>query len=475
MISLRNYQHEIINSLRNLMIQGHSKMICQLATGGGKTIIFSFMVKQAAERGKRCLVLTDRVELLEQSGGTFEKLGIAYENITAKTKAIPNASVLVAMVETIKRRAKARLDFQILLSHIDLLIIDEAHKCSFDDIFQYLPESGYVIGATATPTRASSLKPLSKFYTNMVLGPSIELLIKQGFLAHPKYYGVEVDLSSVKMDKGEFSESDMTKVYGDVKVFEGLKHNLELHAKGKKTMIFCPSVQSSMNVAQELNCAHVDGTMAPELRDRILTTFENTPGAVLSNCGITTTGYDCPSIECIVLYRATTSLPLYLQMVGRGSRTTPDKHSFTILDFGMNVQRFGYWHEERPWSLESPDKKKKKKKDVFPVKFCPQCGAILAVNVKTCEYCGYVWPVTEQERVFAELKELSYAQVQEAAKKAETLEELEALRVAKDYKTGWLLHRFETFDQFKEYERLRGYRKGWAEIQAKNFGIQKSA
>lgn len=437
--------------------------------------MFSFMVKNSSAKGLRCLVLTNRIELLSQAGGSFERLGISYQNITAQTKSIPTGNVFVAMVETIKRRCKSRLDFTLFMKSIDLLILDEAHLACHDEIFQYISEECYVIGATATPYRTSKTNPLKKYYSEIALGPSISNLIAEGFLSHPKYYGVQVDLSSVKMKAGEFDENDMTKFYGDVKVFEGLKHNLELHAKGKKTMIFCPSVQSSMNVAKELNCAHIDGSMDSKQRDSILTHFENTPGAILANCGITTTGYDCPSIECIVLYRATTSLPLYLQMIGRGSRVTPTKKEFTILDFGMNVQRFGYWHDDRPWSLEVKEKKNAKKKDVFPVKFCPSCGAIVSVNTKKCEYCGYVWPVTERERVFAELEELTYAQAYAAIEKAETVEEMEAIRQAKGYKIGWLMHRFKTFEQFKEYERFKNYKHGWADYQAKAYGIQKHA
>jgi superfamily II DNA or RNA helicase len=260
----------------------------------------------------------------------------------------------------------------------------------------------------------------------------------------------------------------MTKLYGERKLFEGLKENLARHAPGLKTMIFCPSVSSSKQVASELGCLHVDGTMQPNERDRILTTFENTPGSIITNCAITTTGYDCPTIECIVLYRATTSLPLYLQMIGRGSRVTESKSSFVILDFGMNVQRFGFWHIDRIWSLEPP-KKKSKKKDVFPIKFCPSCGAILAVNVKTCEFCGYIYPVTEKERIFIELEKLSYAETQAAIAKASTVEEMENIRLAKGYKIGYILHKFKDFSQFKEYEQFKGYKKGWAEIQAKNY------
>ena len=473
MINLRTYQQKLISDIRAKMSNGSKRNVLQLATGGGKTVIFSFMVKQASDRGLKCLILTDRIELLEQAGGTFQKLGIVYENITAGTNRIPVSRVMVAMVETIKRRVKKRLDFAVLLKSINLLIIDECHKQSFDEVFQYISEDCYVIGATATPYRTNAKKPMSDYFTGLVTGPSISKLIESCYLANPEYYGVNIDLSSVRMKAGEFDENDMTKLYGERKVFEGLKHNLELHAKGLKTMIFCPSVASSLNVASELGCLHVDGTMSAAARDNVLKTFENTPGAVLTNCGITTTGYDCPSIECIVLYRATTSLPLYLQMIGRGSRVTDTKHTFKILDFGMNVERFDFWHVDRIWSLEA-QKKKSRKKDSFPVKFCPKCGAILAVNTKSCQYCGFIWPVIEKEKVFAELQKLDYREVQRRMVTA-SVEEMEALRTAKGYKVGYLLHKFDKYEQFEQYEKLKGYRRGWAKINAERFGVKKDA
>jgi superfamily II DNA or RNA helicase len=466
MINLRNYQNQLIEDIRSSMRKGHQHIVCQSPTGSGKTIMFSFIVKQSEYNGLRCLVLTDRIELLEQAGGTFEKVGIKYENITASTRSIPSEKVLVAMVETIKRRAKARLDFQMLLKQVDLLIIDECHKRNFDDIHQYLKSECYVLGFTATPIREGKEKPLADFFSTIVEGASIASLISSGHLSKPEYFGVSIDLSGVKMNHGDFDEAEQTKIYGEAKIFEGLKHNLELHAKGKKTMIFCPSVQSSLKVAEELDCLHIDGEMSPKLRESILTKFETTPGSIISNCAITTTGYDCPDIECIVLYRATTSLPLYLQMIGRGSRTTETKKTFTILDFGLNVQRFGYWHIDRTWNLEIPPKKKKNKLDTFPVKFCPECGRILAVNTKVCE-CGFVWPVSSKERMFAELEKLSYNEIQKRISEAETIEEKEEIRIAKGYKIGFLLHQFTDMSQFLEYEKMKGYKNGWAKYQAK--------
>jgi superfamily II DNA or RNA helicase len=473
MINLRTYQLKEINDVRTEFIKGNTRVVLQAPTGSGKTCMFSFMVKEASARNKRCLILTNRIELLDQAGGTFERLGITYANITAKTKAIPTYLVLVAMVETIKRRALARLDFQILLRSIDILIVDEVHIAAFDTIFTYLKPECYVIGVTATPIRVGK-KHLCDNFTALVQGPSISSLVVGGFLSKPKYFGVSTDLSTIKMKAGEFDEKDQERVFGETKVFEGLKENLARLAPGLKTMIFCPSVASSEKVAHDLGCLHIDGTMEPSNRDAILTQFETTPGAILTNCAITTTGYDCPSIECIVLYRATTSLPLYLQMIGRGSRVTETKREFLILDFGMNVQRFGYWHIDRTWSLKPPTKKSKKK-DVFPIKFCPKCGAIVGVNVKTCDFCGFIWEKTEKERVFAELQELTYSEVEKRMKGA-SLEEMEEIRIAKGYKIGYILHKLKTKEEFVEYGKLKGYRypELWADHQEKIY-LQKIA
>jgi len=471
-MKLREYQNKAIKDIQATFLQGHKKIVLQAPTGSGKTVMFTFMLKTASGKNWNCLLLTDRIELLQQANGTFDNVGVNYKNITAETKVIPDSKVLVAMVETMKRRAKARLDFQMLLKRINLLIIDECHKHTFDNIFKFLDSECFVIGFTATPIRTNKNKPLSKYFTHLITSLSIEQLIFDNYLSKPKYFGVDVDLSSVKLKAGEFDENDMTKLYGERKLFEGLKHNLDLHARGLKTMIFCPSIQSSLEVAKELNCLHVDGTMPKEKRKAVLYEFENNDDSIITNVGITTTGYDCPSIRCIVLYRATTSLPLYLQMIGRGSRVMPNKKEFIILDFGMNVQRFGYWHIDRNWTLDIK-KSSKKNKDTFPIKFCPKCDSILSINKRICDFCGYEYVIPEKEREFIELKKLSYEDTLNKLNKASSIDEMENIRIAKNYKIGFLLYRFKTFEQFKEYERLKNYKPGWAYIQAKRYGILK--
>jgi hypothetical protein len=138
---------------------------------------------------------------------------------------------------------------------------------------------------------------------------------------------------------------------------------------------------------------HVDSEMRNEERRLILSWYKNTPDAILCNVGILTTGFDDPDTEVVILYRATTSLALYLQMVGRGSRVTGTKKNFTILDFGNNMETHGPWHEDRLWSLE----KRPAKGGVAPHKKCPNCEYLCHNSFKECPSCGFKFQGPAQE------------------------------------------------------------------------------
>ena len=93
----------------------------------------------------------------------------------------------------------------------------------------------------------------------------------------------------------------------------------------------------------------MDSTFSDTDRKDILKWFKETPGAVLTSVGILTTGFDEPTVESIILNRATRSLTLYHQMIGRGSRRLVEKDTFQVIDLGNNVRRFGYWQEYIDW------------------------------------------------------------------------------------------------------------------------------
>jgi type I site-specific restriction endonuclease len=96
-------------------------------------------------------------------------------------------------------------------------------------------------------------------------------------------------------------------------------------------------------------CMHLDNTHSEKERADILSWFHNTPDAVLSSVSILTTGFDEPSVETIILNRATKSLTLYHQMIGRGSRVLKHKSEFTVIDLGNNARRFGLWDAHINW------------------------------------------------------------------------------------------------------------------------------
>jgi len=147
------------------------------------------------------------------------------------------------------------------------------------------------------------------------------------------------------------NDYDLSGVYEENRTYEGVVKNWKRHTPGTKTLLFAANVDASKRVAREfcangIEAKHIDGNTSAAEREAALEWFASTDDAVLCNCGILTAGFDQPDIKTIILYRATTSLPLFLQMCGRGSRTAPGKTHFTILDFGNNIRRLGHW--ERP-------------------------------------------------------------------------------------------------------------------------------
>jgi len=164
-----------------------------------------------------------------------------------------------------------------------------------------------------------------------------------------------------------------------------------------------------------------------------------------------------------LLNLATLSISLFLQMCGRGSRVTESKKDFTILDFGNNVQRHGFWEQERQWLL----KKKKKIEGVAPVKDCPECFAIIPARVMECPECNYIFQKSEreeEEELIVELSKLSYQQVKDEVKTAD-FKRLEQIATAKGYKKTWIYHNLKTEKDLIDYASYKGYHKKWVDYQ----------
>jgi len=475
---LRPYQTKAIDLMRTSIADGKKRIILCSPTGSGKTVMFTYMVASALQRGKRCMIFTDRAELLKQSNGALDQFGIVPTLIEAgKTRLDVSGSCFIAMAQTYSRR-KNNADYADLMAGMDLVIIDEAHKQTFNPLLPYINPNAVVIGATATPMRRGNQECLSKFYQKLYIAVEVQELINQGYLAKPITYGIPQDFSGVRMKGNDYDTEQMAQLYSERQVYEGVVQNYTNICKGKKAILFASNPASSKEVCNALqiaghNARHVDGDMGKQERADVLAWFKHTPDAILCNCDLMTTGFDEPSIEVVILYRATASLPLFMQMVGRGSRVTPTKREFTILDFGNNVNHHGFWDARRDWSLK---KKRKRKSDgVGGVKNCKACDALIPVAVMVCPHCKHEHERKPQERAeTVTLHLMTKAQGMEAAKTS-TMYQKAQLAKAKVISPYWVLHNHcKTKAEALEFIRYMGWKPGWAFHNKNRFKILQS-
>jgi superfamily II DNA or RNA helicase len=354
---LYDYQVDALEKIFDRIRKFPSKYnLCfQLPTGGGKTVIFSEIAKRfIKENGKKVLILTHRVELLGQTSKMLDEFGVNNKIIVSKVKSLPDEAdywCFVAMVETLNNRLR---DEKMGFDNLGLIIVDEAHYNSFRKLFKWF-ENIIILGVTATPLSSNIRLPLHENYNELIVGESISRLIEKKFLAKATTYSYDVSLHSLKLGiNGDYTVSSSEKLYGNFFMQEKLLYAYEQKARGTKTLIFNNGINTSKQVHQLFveagyDCKHLDNTHSEVERREILEWFKTKKDAVLSSVSILTTGFDEPTVETIILNRATKSLTLYHQMIGRGSRIIPGKSDFTVIDLGNNARRFGLWESYIDW------------------------------------------------------------------------------------------------------------------------------
>jgi superfamily II DNA or RNA helicase len=362
---LYDYQTEALEKIfSRLKDYPKSYNLCfQLPTGGGKTVIFSEIARRyIQETGKKVMILTHRIELLGQTSRHLSDIGVKNKIIVSKVKDLPDEQhymCFVAMVETLNNRLRDdKMDFE----NLGLVIVDEAHYNSFRKLFKWFEEQ-VILGVTATPLSSNIELPLYENYKELIVGESISSLIGKGFLSKATTYSYDVSLHSLKIGiNGDYTVSSSEKLYGNFFMQEKLLYAYEQKAKGTKTLIFNNGINTSKIVYQMFKEAgyeirHLDNTHSEVERKDILEWFRTKKDAILSSVSILTTGFDEPTVETIILNRATKSLTLYHQMIGRGSRVLPTKSAFTVIDLGNNARRFGLWESSIDWQdiFRNPD------------------------------------------------------------------------------------------------------------------------
>jgi superfamily II DNA or RNA helicase len=450
-MQLRPYQVSAVDEIRGAFKEAKRVVLC-LPTGAGKTVVFSEIVRRVLEKGRRVAIITHRRELLSQAG----KLN--------------RCDIL--MVETLNNQIKRGA---VDLSSYDLLVIDEAHIGNFRKILEGF--EGFVIGATATPV---SKPPMAQSYGRLINSVGIGELIAQGYLCNPITYAMHpVDTSKIASRMGEFTAQGLDDAFNRPKVYEGVVQEFVKRWREKKAIVFCVNIEATINTAEafvkELGVGRVyavHSKLSAYERADLIQDFITSKYGILVNCGIATTGFDCPDIEVVVVNRATKSVALWLQMVGRGSRPTANKSAFTILDFGENVHRLGFWQEARDWGKAFAGMEQKKGQGVAPVKDCPCCGAVLYASARFCNFCGEVF-ATEKKAERGSLELMAYEKLngRYLFEIAKTPADLWELKSRKNYKQAFIerVLYYANYSELRRFWDAKGYTQGYTNRREREF------
>lgn len=335
-MELRPYQVEAVNAVFK-SFWGFRRVLMVLPTGCGKTVVFAEIARRVMERhGNKVLILAHREELLDQAREKIWKVaGITADVERAGLHASASSSVVVASVQTLGRDARLN---EYAPNHFALIIIDEAHHAptaGYRRILDYF--NAKVLGVTATPDRADK-KKLSTVFDTVAYEYSILDAVRDRYLVPPmaQMMPVQIDLSHAHVRNGDYDAAEAAAALEPV--LGKVADEMAKACASRRTVVFLPLVRISQAFAQMLrdrglSAAEINGESAD--RTQVLADFSAGKYQVLCNSMLLTEGWDCPAVDCIVVLRPTQSRALYVQMVGRGMRLSPEtgKKDLLILDF----------------------------------------------------------------------------------------------------------------------------------------------
>lgn len=344
-MELRPYQREAVAAIEGEWGQGRRRTLLVLPTGCGKTVVFATVAKNEVDAGGRVLVLAHRGELLDQAADKIKKvagLGCSVEKAD-RTCLGEWFRVTVGSVQTLMREKRLK---RFSRDYFDAIIVDEAHHAvsdSYRAVLEYF-DGAKVLGVTATPDRGDQAS-LGSVFDSLAYQYSMPQAIKEGYLCPIKAQTVplKLDLSGVGVQAGDFKASDIGTAL-DPYLGQIADEMVAAGCRERRTVVFLPLVRTSQKFrgileSKGFRAAEVNG----ESQDRadVLDDFDAGSYDVLCNSMLLTEGWDCPAVDCIVVLRPTKVRSLFCQMVGRGTRLSPEtgKDHLLLLDFLWHVER----------------------------------------------------------------------------------------------------------------------------------------
>lgn len=436
----------MLDETRALIKAGTRRIVQQLPTGGGKTVLAATMLHGTAQSGKRAAFVVHRKELIDQTATTFTAMGIAHSFIAAGRPLDASAKVQICGVQTMTNRLDE-------LGHFDLICWDEAHHvvaASYANIMARYPNAIH-IGPTATPQRLDG-RGLHPYFDAIVCGPQTAELIARGFLSRFRYYAPGIpDLVGVKTFAGDFNRGDLSNIMDKPKLIGSVVETYLQLAAGEQGVVFNVDRQHSRNVAAAFKAdgvaaAHIDGAMHADERAELVAAWRAGEIKVMNNVGLFGEGVDLPGLVYAGLNSPTQSLSKFLQECGRPLRVFAGKTGAIIADHSGNAFRHGLPDDDREWTLADRVRSKKAANDdACPIRQCPICFRVVRATVKVCPGCDHVYAikpriVTSTPGELFELERVTVAARKKAEEKAcHNVADFIALAKRRDYPdpVGW--------------------------------------
>lgn len=445
MIKLREYQELSFEKLRANIRDGIRNQILCLPTGGGKTVIAAYMLRECHQKGKRAVFVADRIALIDQTSATLDKYGIPHGVIQASHwRARPWEQIQIASAQTLARRK---------WPDADLIIVDEAHGLNASVLKRIHERNTVVVGLTATPfTRG-----LGKYYDSVVTVTTTNQLIGEGHLVGFKVFAAsEPDMTGAKTTAGEWTDSEAEKrsmpIVGDC-VAEYLRHG-----QGKKFIAFGCTIAHCVELQRQFMSAGVmcelyTSKTGDEQRTQIVEEFRKDDSYIrgLISVAALAKGFDVPDVGVIIMARPLrSSLAEHIQILGRGLRPHHSKDLCIILDHSGNMVRF--WDDMHDFMAEGiselddgkPKPKKEKKEKKKEPKKCPKCFHVHSPGPR-CPACGYEYPVRNNVvHEAGSLVELNSGKGgSTTATKQDFYSQLLFVATDRGYSPGWIAHKYK--------------------------------
>jgi len=455
MIELWPFQAKLIQQLRSTLLQGRTSPLLVSPTGSGKTVMFAYLAGRLAQNGFRTVILAHRKELLDQISATLRMFHVKQAQIAPGTTYDAQYQVHVASVFSVVRK----------LSYVDVpnyVIIDEAHHAipgsTWGKTLAWWREANprlRTIGVTATPQRLSG-EGMDDTFDDMVLGPSVADLIRDGYLSPYRMFAPpqQVDTSVLHHKMGEFVRGEAAALMDRPTITGNAISHYRQHLNGAPAVAFCVGVDHAHHVAEQFRAqgwraAAIDGKMKPKDRKQMVDDFAAGKLNVMTSCDLISEGYDVPGMMGCINLRPTESLAMCLQQWGRTLRYQDGKTAI-ILDHVGNSARHGLPDQDREWSLTGTEKgRTKRDPDDISIKQCKSCGAVNRLSRSACSECGaeFVTKAREIKEVEGTLEEVKAAEHwtlknEPTAQDKHALKRIEAIARMRGIKNpeGWSRH-----------------------------------